>query len=204
MTKIVRIVNGPLMNQSIEAISKVDQTDISSSDGSSNTHILSGVIQQMIRWHCRLNHVSAHTFMYNVHLDYKNLIDLTSILVRFIVSDVGKSFSEDFRHLDQMKQVDAYVTTAIKRLSNYDGFISGSRLSERIMQRLEAVLMKELNDTKNLTNWPCMGFWDVQDIDSPVVKGIATELVPDCKAQYTQCSVKKDLCEEKGIKDCFK
>lgn len=203
MTKIIRIVNGPLMNQAIEAISKVDQTDISSSDGS-YIHMLSGVFQQMIRWHCRLNHVSAHTFIYNVHLDYKNLIDLTSVLVRFIVSDVGKSFSEDFRHIDQMKQVDAYVTTAIKRWSHHHySSISGSLLSEHVMQRLEQILMKELNDTKNLTNWPCMGFWDVQDIDSPVVKGIATELVPDCKAQYTKCSVKKDLCEEKGDKDCF-
>lgn len=204
ITKIVRIVNGPLIHQATEVISKVHQEDFSTKDGNIDT--LTGVFQQMIRWHCRLNHVAAHTFMYNVHLDYKHLFGLTSMLVKFIVSDVGKTFPENFfRHQDQMKQVDAYLTMEFQKWSSLQhGSIFDSHIPESVLQRLETVLMKELNDTKNLTKWPCLGFWDVEDIDSQVVTQVATELVPDCKTQYSECSVKKDLCEEKGIRDCLK
>lgn len=195
------------MNQAMEAISKWYPKDTSTGhqypDHSHST--LSGVLQQMIRWHCRLNHVSAHTFVYNINIDNDDIIHLTSSLVKIIVNDVGKTtFPEDARHHeDQMKQVDEYLMTAFQKWSSRHGSILNSYISKNVIQRLETVLMKELNDTKNLTQWPCLGFWDVQDIDSKVVKQIATELVPDCKAEFTKCTVKKDFCEERGDKNCF-
>jgi len=193
------------MNQATEAISKWYPKDISTghlhADQSHST--LSGVLQQMIRWHCRLNHVSAHTFVYNINIDHEDIIHLTSMLVKIIVSDVGKTFSEDVRHEDPMKRVDEYLIVAFQNWSSRHESILKSHIPKHVIERLDTVLMKELNDTKNLTQWPCLGFWDVQDIDSQVVKQIATELVPDCNAKYTKCTVKKDFCEERGDKNCF-
>jgi hypothetical protein len=125
------------------------------------------------------------------------------MLVKIIVSDVGQTFPEDARHEDPMKRVDAYLMTAFQNWSSRHESIIKSHISTNVIEKLETVLMKELNDTKNLTQWPCLGFWDVQDIDSQVVKQIATELVPDCNAKYTKCTVKKDFCEEGGDKHCF-
>jgi hypothetical protein len=193
------------MNQATEAISKWYPKDISTghlhADQSHST--LSGVLQQMIRWHCRLNHVSAHTFVYNINIDHEDIIHLTSMLVKIIVSDVGKTFSEDVRHEDPMKRVDEYLIVAFQNWSSRHESILKSHIPKHVIERLDTVLMKELNDTKILTQWPCLGFWDVQDIDSQVVKQIATELVPDCNAKYTKCTVKKDFCEERGDKNCF-
>lgn len=206
ITKIVRVINGPLIKQAVDVILK-DHERLSLgnlfSRWEKNKNGFSGTVQQIIRWHCRLNHVSSHTFLWNIYLDREDISHQASELVERIVSNVEENPQMDFRHLDRMKRVDMYLLEAFKNPLSKLNFQVGQLISIQVLDDVQRILRKELNDANDLKRWPCLSFWDVKGIDSSaVVKNTAKKLAPDCKTKYSNCLVKTDLCEERGDIAC--
>lgn len=197
-TKIIRLVQHPVLGEAFEAlrkVSKMAKEDVGHNEGiaiqhsfadlmdmASNRHNhLSNALRQVVRWHCRLSHVAAHTLMHNVHQysaestsnQYlKGLSSGISFVVRVIRADVGKPTKIsglDFKLVDKMKRVDEFIRDDVMeqvQKRNHEALHISEEESKSLFEAVNAkikeyeeVLQKELGSTKQLSKWPCNSFW---------------------------------------------
>ena len=283
-TRMVRLISSPLLVQVHEAVRYAitgegdvvdgiddgDLLDSSSSqlrklllqggDSGSTDGIFSVALAQIIRWHCRLSHVAAHTPLLNVlqsfdggdedgdspGTDTRNgsggnmytasgdgIINIKSItiLVEFILSGDD---NDDFLSSSSAEIIDSIADSIRKDLtkantpqqqqqqqqkeqhSEIDKLLLLPSVSD-FYGVMERVLVNELRSTKNLSAWPCLSFWDFDNLPpgndggkSPSIlvrdasRRTAKELVPDCDSTFVKCTINKDLCEVKGDAICRK
>jgi len=210
-TKIVRMVGRPtLLREVFDSVAWVEAGGGVERKGRNE---LAQVLRQVVRWHCRLSHVAAHTALFS--FDFAGGGDLERVLVRlvvFLVSMPGSAKGGDggsgvdmekvTRVVEDMKPEITLLTT--KALAaDMNAFVT-----EEDIGILEDVLMDEFRMSGNLTKWPCLSFWDVGVNDSgggagssimaDVSKTLAASLVPDCDASFTECTVNRDKCEQRG------
>ena len=222
-TKIIRIMHSPLLVETAESLQSNDQsislndiirttgttgTSTSSASASVSSLMVQGM-KQVVRYHCRLSHVAAHTFMFNVDLSSDQFRNQVSEAITHIVAKAGHQFDgTDAQVKDRMKKVDVYLDKMLSvPISLSD---TATRLMEAIsnkeIQELKQVLQEELNSTNGLSKWPCKSLWDLDGIaekDSEnILSKSAMRLAPDCNAPFTSCFVKKDTCEMMGDAKC--
>lgn len=235
-TKIVRVLHSPLIQETLEALSEemdsrhgdnlfssslsLQSSHHDTSHGSQHqdeTRLSKGM-RQVIRFHCRLSHVAAHTAVYNLDLSSSSLLeDVMRIVERLVAHPRRPSLSStdgrDLEHLDSrdpMARVKSYLREALSGdhiVWNQDTITESSSTSlttqEDIMEELQHTLQDELDSTNGLKKWPCKSFWDVKGIDTDeTLRQMASKLSPDCNAPFTKCMVQRDWCEMNGKVKC--
>jgi len=201
-TKIIRVMHTPLVTETVEAM-EASGANIEMNEKSSKDLVSRGM-RQIIRYHCRLSQVAAHTSVTNIDLSSKILVKEVIKAVQRITADPGQHPPHnDFRETDRLKKVETYLNDALSEpLSNTSLQLKNSMV-DNDLSMLQAVLQDELDSTNSLKNWPCKSLWDVEDIEKDdILSNTARKLVPDCKAPFTTCTVKKDRCEMNGDVKC--
>jgi len=213
-TKIVRIVGRPtLLREVFDSMNWAGANGDEGGNSRKGIDELSQVFRQVIRWHCRLSHVAAHSALFS--FDFASGGDLETMLVQllsFLVSIPGSTkegYGEDIVDMEKVKRVAEDMEPEITSLASSKAFATeiNAFFMEDDIGILEDVLMDEFHRSGNLTSWPCMSFWDVMgkgsvgsgsSIMADVSITLAASLVPNCDAPFTKCTVKKDKCEQRG------
>ena len=230
-TKIIRLVPFPLVLGAFDAF--IHQTlghgqDLGGTDTTLQSNepldpdLLASILRQIIRWHCRLSHVSAHTALMTVSL--QNILDQPEETMKKLVSFVLDGNSNSQNGISEVLKVESIPSSDLKTMREalnfvhnqvythfpYHGDISRGKDTvslDDVLKRLNSILGVELSETNNLNDWPCRSFWDVthNDVTSNKmgpIKAIAESLAPNCTAEYTKCTVRKDICEAEGNTLC--
>jgi hypothetical protein len=187
---------------------------------------LKAALRQQIRYHCRLNHVAAHTAMWTIGVK-----DFAKVERLWLVETARGFFGLDPDQEDLFIEVNAVYESAgaddgvVKGEDDDDSSTKRSQINDEgsritsllqtkvknatngIFKILDDVLLDEMRLSKNLTAWPCESFWTVGEPGrrfeiSPIVSSISKAMSPNCTAPYTSCFVKKDKCEGRGDGRC--
>lgn len=184
---------------------------------------LKASLRQQIRYHCRLNHVAAHTAMWTLGME-----DFADIGKDWLVEKTQEFLGLDLDQEDLLNEVLAEYEKATEGEEEDNAldilnhmYLEGAKLMNLvkmhkttkkrtpsfIMKQLDDVLLDEMKISKNLTKWPCESFWTVGEPGnrlelSPIIRSIAKAMSPNCEAPHTSCGVKRDRCEAKGDGEC--
>jgi len=206
LTKIIRLVPQPLVLEVTDALQSLLEAgethhDISLLD-------LKAALRQILRFHCRLSHVAAHTAMLSIQ--FMDLLtdpgEVSQRLRTFLApndipeanegdDDVIAEFAGDDDQgglFDAQETYGTQMLTYIQKISKAD-----------INKVLDEVLLEEVRKTKNMTAWPCPSFWAAGDDPEPLKlntlsQRLARELSPDCSDPMSSCFVPRDKCEAAG------
>ena len=178
-TRIIRLVRGVLPH----ALSIVNRSNIT------DTHLditYDAQIRQIVRWHCRLSHVAAHTMMLTIFSD--DLVNKPMIELEKILSFSGVKFSRD----DLRKAINSHLNELIDEID----YIPNSRSSYQLIpHELISIgldtLQNELDTTKLLTKWPCHSFNSISNKDKLLFA--PSVLAPNCSGLHVVCSVPVDI-----------
>lgn len=230
-TRIIRTPPQPLLIGATDTLKTAAQSSsppMSLSDITLND--LKASLRQQIRYHCRLNHVAAHTAMWTLGME-----DFADTGKDWLVEKAQEFLGLDLDQDDLVNQVvaeydkldtgdekateDEEEDNALDILNHM--YLDGAKLMNLvrirktmkkktpsfIMKELDDVLMDEMKISRNLTKWPCESFWTVGEPGnrlqlSPIIRSIAKAISPDCKAPHTSCFVRRDKCEAKGDGEC--
>jgi hypothetical protein len=171
-------------------------------------------LRQIIRWHCRLSHVAAHTSLMTISLE--NLVEDPWEL-EYKVSRFLNLKSKDYaleqhlmeeQHIDEDEiagTVDQIVQHAAALLLKIEAVETLPR--KMIEPMLDEVINEELTLTNHLKDWPCLPFWSAGNPATPndmtlTAKRNAKDFSPNCEAEFTNCFVLRDKCEAKGDSIC--
>jgi hypothetical protein len=200
LTKIVKIMPHPLLVQVTEALRASLEphqtfTDLTWED------VKVGLLQIM-RFHCRLSHVAAHTASLTISIsNLLNTTEMTESLQEFMTpNDQQKANSvlgEDLSRADEdaRKLLLEQETLGSQILTHIAASLPAG---QDFWKELDRLLVSEITETKNMTVWPCPSFWSALPPPlqlSPVTRRLARALSPDCTDPFVKCFVKKDLCE---------
>jgi hypothetical protein len=183
---------------------------------------LKAALRQLLRYHCRISHLAAHTAVLTLEMDLLasapyvasegvlNFLNITAV-------QHGEREDEDVDAQEDSDDLGKYYTTReqdVLAMSSHVQAFASSLLTwiERheqvnIQEQLQDVLEEELLLSKNFTKWPCGSMWTTGDGPhgtdlSPFARRLAQSLAPDCNGKYTSCPVKGDRCEQVGDVRC--
>ena len=261
-TKIIRLIPEPLLLEVTDAITAILRPG--------ETHELvtltdvQQVLRQVLRYHCRLNHLSAHTAILSIKfMDlFADPIGITQQIRAFLYpsslqralatseqqqkqllrnkqgKDTALDAGEEGSTTDDDQSVAAGEGMALDAEQSIDDdqgslmdseLAYGSQILTSIQQKhvdhhgrsdvtvgrtlldiLDATLVDEFRITKDMSQWPCLSFWDTTSAttnDTPttmsdVVQRLAQKLSPDCNDPYNNCFVRRDQCEFVGDAEC--
>ncbi|KAL7468795.1 hypothetical protein ACHAXS_009020 [Conticribra weissflogii] len=197
-TKLIRLVTLPIQLSMLDAYlwakyessSTVPSSTLSSSLSTDppSEKVLALALRLIMRWHCRLSHVSAHTSMLTVALD--EILNDPEGLLNEILSFVwrydwewegkGNDKRKDSNNLkDTTKGIisseyneDSSFELLLKRTSAILGNIGSNKSSSSMISNvgfqtaLENAFKEEMVLSKDLTKWPCPSFWEgIDDLD---------------------------------------
>ena len=219
-TKMIRLIPEPLLLEVADAMSGILRP------GESHTlFTLSDVkaaLRMMLRFHCRLSHVSAHTALLSVKfMDlFADPARITQELRDFLspgLKNPAEGTGEDDKEVaiddDQASLMDAELAYGSQLLTHVqqhglDGGRANRTVGRSLMDLLDQVLLEEFQKTKDMTVWPCPSFWSSHDSDEPSLsewaQRLAQQLSPNCDDPYNSCFVPRDQCEFKGDALCTK
>jgi hypothetical protein len=134
-------------------------------------------IKQFVRWHCRLNHVAAHTAMLSVFVEdlkARPVVELYKIL-----SFMGIRPSQP----DIEAAINQLGASTMARLAENEGAVP---------QNLVTAAADALQETTaRLSKWPCDSFKDLE-LDGDKLPIHYTQLAADCDSEHVTCSVGVD------------
>jgi hypothetical protein len=200
LTKIVKVMPRPLLLQVTDALRTSLEppqtfTDLTWED------VKVGLLQIM-RFHCRLSHVAAHTASLTISIsNLLNTTELTESLQDFMTPKdqrkANPALGDDLSRVDEdvRKLLLEQETVGSQILSHIAGSLPAG---QDFWAELDRLLVSELTATKNMTVWPCPSFWSALPAPlqlSPVTRRLARALSPACSDPYVKCFIKKDLCE---------
>mmetsp|Transcript_24684 Transcript_24684/g.88210 ORF Transcript_24684/g.88210 Transcript_24684/m.88210 type:complete len:231 (+) Transcript_24684:1-693(+) len=147
----------------------------------------SDTLLQLVRWHCRISHVAAHTALLTVHpaVEFRHSPRLA---VERLLTFVGIKATHE--SLDAAMVAFAPVQAALDALLNV--------APPDDMEALQIALAGELATTKSLRGWPCGTLWPATAPTDEALRARAKLLAPNCTAPFTKCSVARDRCEQTG------
>jgi hypothetical protein len=212
LTRIIRVVPQPFVLGATDSLQGV-LTSGQESQNRITVDDLKASLRQQIRYHCRLNHIAAHTAMWTITTDElvnTPIEDLIEQIQAFLdltreVLEVAGGGTGDQAPPEDLKV--AFTTTQSAGASMLAGIQTVSQ--DELMSMLDDVLMDDLRMSKNLTAWPCESFWTVGEPSSPlrlspITKRIAKALSPNCSDPSVSCFVQRDKCESRGDGVCSK
>jgi hypothetical protein len=201
LTKIVRLHPEPLLLEATSAL----QSAISETASSWEALTLDDVrasLRVVLRFHCRLSHVSAHTAILSLRTsDLKLPGGNASGQLQDFVAPGGDSIPEPPNPSEAFASPEGFARKLLSRLQAEHG--------ADVRAVLDGVLADELEKTRNFLAWPCLPFWaagDEPDVHklSPAVQKIARAASPDCLGDaMSNCWVGRDKCEAHGDGPCL-
>lgn len=206
LTKVLRLVPQPLLLEVTDALHSVLAHGETAASLSLND--IKAALRQIIRFHCRISHLSAHTALYSVDLE-ELMLEPDKIKKKLQKFLIPKDLQESVEADDEVEYApDDDQSTMFEALE-----LIGTQLLSRIQEDvdikrvLDQVLVDELKNSKNLSVWPCPSFWSAGEPDdpnqlSPIVQRLARALSPDCNDAYGQCWVQRDKCEASADGPC--
>jgi hypothetical protein len=236
-TRLVRLVPQPLLVGATDTLLSVVGTkegnDINRDDTITKDSLtfedLKSSLRQQIRYHCRLNHISAHTALWSVGLDDLSSLEMDDIeeFVDWVEGYLDLEQPENLEgnsfflnQFDSVNNVDGLYDQGAALLSLLQTKIASSYQKHKqqqepsappppvdMLKELNNVLLDEMRISNNLTNWPCESFWSVGEPDnrlhiSTAIQRIAKQLSPDCSDPFVNCFVQRDKCEHAGNGEC--
>ena len=167
-------------------------------------------LTQIMRFHCRLSHVAAHTA--SLSIDSTTLVNNTKLglsLRDFMAPDAAQQSGQDAEDTavtaddDEMRVVYDQQSIGASILTRLSAQMTDGNT---VLGMLDGVLQEEMKRTKNLSVWPCPSFWDppVPLQLSNLTRKLAAALSPDCDDSYVSCFVQRDKCEAAGDAVCKK
>mmetsp|Transcript_1261 Transcript_1261/g.2116 ORF Transcript_1261/g.2116 Transcript_1261/m.2116 type:complete len:449 (+) Transcript_1261:25-1371(+) len=248
-SKLIRVVTLPLPLAVNDAYyySMNDLTDNNSNEGSNGSFVIhnlgaildetklkytakpssqtvGSITELLLRWHCRLSHVAAHTAELTLTLDniLKHPTDTLETILTFVWRqdweweghnhNENKSEERDLYPKIWKGAAEEFVASKggslqplLYQLSLLlqDGLLSSD--ATLFGDTLQRSFANEMTKSKDMSSWPCPSFWDGVDNDySGAAYKIANEMTPNCKDDdpYARCTVKKDRCEVKKDAIC--
>jgi len=200
-TKIIRVVPEPIMLGAADSLLVHYPSEIPPLED------LKASLRQQIRYHCRLNHIAAHTSLLTLswnEITELELKDLVQKVETFLDIEHADTLDKELDALSEERQTSAssVANKAFALINDVDGidFMTFSSITNDVIK-------EEMSLSKDLTEWPCQSFWTVgEESDrlklSPAIAAIAKEMSPDCDSDMNDCFVKRDKCEAKGDGDC--
>jgi len=149
-------------------------------------------VRQLVRWHCRLSHVAAHTRMLTVYIDDLATRPVPEIyqILSFVGHRGGRS---DI--LGAVKAMHAHVMKelGIDQLSTQGTSVQHEVDSSLIEAGIKAI-SEEMTATEGLQKWPCQTFNHLASTskESMNLPLKAASLAANCSGEYVVCSVPVD------------
>lgn len=203
LTKIVRIHPRPLVLEATTAL----QSALDFSDGMSMAGVtladLKAAMRLVLRFHCRLSHVSAHTAILSLPMNDLRTnggIGATRQMQAFVAPAIGEDAALSHPYEQPIAAAEGFASHLLSRLQREYGV--------DVWKLMDDVLVDELNKTKSFSAWPCLSFWAVGDEPdvfeiSPILQRIARSVSPDClNDALANCWVGRDKCEAHGDGPC--
>eukprot|EP01031_Cornospumella_fuschlensis_P031451 gene31451-38016_t len=144
-------------------------------------------IRQLVRWHCRLNHVAAHSAMLTVFVD--DLRRRPFFEIQRIASFAGLKIREE-----DIQAVLAKLPALQQALSS----ASSAQVPGELAEAAARSIASELDNSRNLSVWPCKSFKELETSFSSALLSHRRYymLSPNCSAPFTKCSVQYDFREQ--------
>lgn len=203
LSQVIRFIPEPLILQVTDALQGLLE------HGETHAIItlpdLKAGLRQILRFHCRISHLSAHTALLSVDTTSTNDEELLSTLQSFLNVTKPSEWSADMFDDDVDELLQVHATDGTQTLTHVQAV---SRVKD-VMAILDQVLLDELKLSKNMTIWPCPSFWSSGDAPddtniSPLLQRLAQALSPDCDDPHAKCWVERDKCEAAGDAKCVK
>lgn len=158
-------------------------------EGQSLETRLEAQVQQLLRWHCRLSHVAAHTRMLTVYMD--DLLRRPAVEFHNIMTFIDAKFSRDEMLAAiqkwRPKLEEDLGITQLQQLS-----VAGLQLDSAFISRAANAMQSEFDKTQNLSKWPCPSFRDFDKNKELSLLHKAPMLAANCSDPFVTCSVKYD------------
>lgn len=203
-TKIIRVMHSPLVTETVEAMEASGANMLAEKNTKSSNELISKGMRQIIRFHCRLSQVAAHTSVNNIDLSSDMLVEQVVKALEIITAEPGKHAEKTgFRQMEHFEEIETYLNDALSEPLSNTAMQLKSKMIDNDLIILQEVLQDELDSTNGLTKWPCKSSWDIDNIEkNDVLSKTAAKLVPDCNAPFTACTIKRDRCETNGSVQC--
>lgn len=205
LTKIIRIVSQPIYIQVFDTLytllqNKTTTTDHDSSSITAKTSItiddIKAGLQLILRYHCRLSHIAAHTATYTISFqDYWNHPQrILHKLQKFIQHDsiTSSSFqsnNDNNHNNDWWNKIHNNISRSYHKdadnINNNDNnnimnpndlfnmylsklsLLGYNKKYELLLQQMDIILQNEIQISNHFTKWPSEAFWKViEEYDS--------------------------------------
>jgi hypothetical protein len=167
-------------------------------------------LRQIIRFHCRLAHVVAHTAIDSLYITesmssrMEKMERIRTFLCYVPTDDITDLTIDDETNL---------IHSSLSFASNLLAHVQKEDITVNISTVLNQVLLDELSISKNFYSFWSMGDDVINNNNnnndnlhhplSPIIQKLATALSPDCHNDPTiQCFVQRDKCEANGNDFC--
>jgi hypothetical protein len=211
-TRIVRIVR-KVLPHALSLIANVDNASVRDI----TTALMANQIKQLVRWHCRVSHVAAHTKVLTIFVEdllARPVVELEKILTfvgvkysRPTLSAASLGFSERLQQvlsggIPKYSAQQSFPGTSFVQISDGTSTETAKNYNipvEYISPMLDA-LENELEHSNGLTKWPCASFRDLdgprqQRFVSPSTLALflpSDMLAANCSDPFVRCSVPFD------------
>jgi hypothetical protein len=235
-TKLIRVVVLPLplavgdfylysvnAMQANEGRENGDSLEMIDKDAIQNTapptaSVINRYLQLILRWHCRLSHVSAHTSMFTLSLEdvLKDPIDMLDRILQFVWREDwewegGNKKAGSGKKLWKQTAIDlvgaeldnkgSSLQSLLEHVSEILPAVSNAGQNNDLITAIQSSFANEMKLSKDMTAWPCPSFWEGENDND---KYFANALVPNCKEDdpFVRCTVNRDRCEVRGDPKC--
>jgi hypothetical protein len=177
------------------------------------------LVKLLMRWQCRLSHVSAHTSMISITLYgvlYNPQMALEHILKFVFTNDwewEGGKGDRVWKDINPTKEAAAFIeledtrttdSSYLKRVFEDVKVIQAQleqylNLDASVTSIIQNAFKEEMDLSEDLTHWPCPSFWEgVEKLK------LNSWLVPDCREghPWIKCTINRDKCEVKQDPVC--
>jgi hypothetical protein len=173
------------------------------------------LIKLIMRWQCRLSHVSAHTSM--LTLSIKDILEDPSNILQKILEFVftnnwvwegggSKPWKDIYANQQAM---DIIIAESSNEKSYLNSVLDETKLIQKEVEKqfiesgvatiFQSTFEEEMQRSNDMTAWPCPSFWaGVNKLK------MNAQLVPDCKDghPWIKCTVNRDRCEVNEDPEC--
>ncbi|KAL7505693.1 hypothetical protein ACHAWX_000626 [Stephanocyclus meneghinianus] len=188
--------------------------------GSPTKSELETLLKLIMRWQCRLSHVSAHTSMITV--DYNNVLEDPMVAMekalKFVFSNDWEWDGEEkkaWKDINSKEELTDIIYSVISDTKSYLDLMldEANLILEELANKFQTITAdvlsvsttvqnafeEEMNQSKDMTVWPCPSFWlGVEKLK------FNSLLVPECRDghPWIKCTINRDKCEVKEDPEC--
>lgn len=147
--------------------------------------VIDNQVKQLIRWHCRISHVAAHTRTLTLYLD--DIINRPAFEIDRILSFILKK--SRFMAREKLLDMNKLVNTLKNDIKSSSSSPSLTKFNSEFNTIALKAMKSDYDSTGGLTKWPCKSFRELDQNNLPMK---ATELAANCSNEFVKCSVPYD------------